>query len=191
MKAHLLRGVISRVGAASLTLGLPLMLMLAGCPSCPYESRCEGNVLKSCFVGVDQLVGSPAWSESACTEPNAVCVNVDSRSAQCVIDEARRCDDDAEPRCEGGSVVRCRLGFEVAEDCEGHDNACFELPSGARCAQSPLRPCDAEAFERRCEGGRVVECQAGYVKSIDCRLNDPNSVCKEYVNDYGRGAYCD
>ena len=167
-------------------LGLPL----AGCPSCPYETKCDGNVLKSCSVGVDQMVGSPAKASRACQDPNPACVSLDERTAQCAMDAASECQPDFVPRCEGGVVVSCAYGYLVAGDCVGHGNACFELAPGPRCALEPLTDCDPEEFYSRCSGDLVLSCTGGYLQTQDCGLGERDGSCEEYENDYGRSAYC-
>jgi hypothetical protein len=175
--------------AAVLACSLPALL-LAGCPSCPYDTRCDGDVLLFCSVGVDQMVGSPSKTSRACVAPNPVCVDLDERTAQCAMDASSACDLEFVPRCEGGLLVGCTRGKLVAEDCVGHGNACFELAAGPRCAQDPLTACDNQDYTTHCFEDLIVACTAGYVQIRHCGLDRPNGTCQEYENEYGRGAYC-
>jgi len=181
--------MLIRVLSAALTcclLGLPL----AGCPSCPYDSKCDGDVLKTCSLGVDQIAGKPSKTARACADPNPVCVTLDERTAQCAMDDATECDAEFIPRCEGGIVVSCANAFLVAQDCVGNGNACFELAPGPLCALDPLTDCDPSEFESYCQGASVISCPSGYLQAQDCSLGNPDGACEDYENDYGHSAYC-
>ncbi len=181
--------MLSRIILAA-TLVTALGLPLAGCPSCPYDSKCDGDVLKTCSVGVDQIAGKPDKGSRQCASPNPVCVTLDERTAQCAMDDATECDAGFIPRCEGGVVVACANGYLVATDCEGNGNACVELAPGPRCALEPLTDCDPAEYESRCAGDSVISCVDGFVQAQNCSLGQLDGTCEEYESDYGRSAYC-
>ena len=173
---------------------LPLAtLMLApalqACPSCPFETACSGDVLRSCSLGVDQLVGSPERGERACEDPNPRCITLDERNALCAIDPARTCTIGDAPRCEDQRLITCEAGFEVASDCARHGNICDAVQGQARCHAAPLTPCEAE-LPSRCEVDVLIRCDRGYLTQEDCGLRPGNLTCQT-VDEPGREyAYC-
>jgi hypothetical protein len=178
-----------RIGVAGLWLAGSLWL--AGCPSCPYESKCEGDVLKTCSVGVDQVVGSPQRSARACRAPNPVCVTLNEDRAQCAMEAEPGCGAAFAGYCADGLRIECSAGYRVAEDCAAHGNTCFELDDGPRCAREPLTVCNPPDIDSRCEGDVLIACVYGYLKAEDCSLAPEPEVCTPFQNDYGRGAYCE
>ncbi len=161
-----------------------------GCPSCPYDAACQGNTLHTCWVGVDQIAGDPAETWNECEGVNPVCQTIDDRNAQCVINSDRTCGDALEAFCENGTVVSCVQGFQVAEDCVGHGNACAVVESVARCAMEPPVSCD-DSHRNRCEGHSVIKCVHGYEKARDCEVDyGPSGLCTEYDTEQGASAYC-
>lgn len=161
---------------------------LTGCPSCPYDSRCEGSTLKTCSVGVDQMVGDPSWSEVECRAPNMFCVATDDDSAQCAMSDETDCAPPFDPMCGSGSVVTCVAGYRVAEDCSGHGNVCIDR-DGPLCALLPATECDNDEFNSYCDGDSIIFCGNGYVAAKDCTLNVTDTTCMLYEGDT-TSAYC-
>lgn len=164
-------------------------LGLTGCPSCPYDEACEGNTLLTCWLGVDQIAGSPQETSIPCQGDNPVCITVDPRNALCAMDAARTCVVGAAPKCEGDRLVTCQDGFEVARDCAAHGNVCGAVEGVDRCFLAPQTPCDRE-YESRCEGEAVLSCVGGQVERRDCNVETAGYRCTPFTNDYGSGAYC-
>ncbi|MBN1945244.1 MAG: hypothetical protein JW797_06175 [Bradymonadales bacterium] len=182
-----------RTGLRDAMIGLVALaaaFLWLGCPSCPYEARCEGNVLHTCWLGVDQLVGSPARDAVECRAPNPVCVDLDDRNAQCVMDDQATCQEPFDPFCEEGAVVDCVEGYEVAEDCAGNGNGCHDIDGSVFCAVAPLTPCIMGEYRTRCDDTRVLSCQRGFVTARDCAAYETPTFCVEYTSEYGRSAYC-
>ncbi|MFH1807436.1 MAG: hypothetical protein ABIJ09_01730 [Pseudomonadota bacterium] len=174
-----------------LVLALVIALAQVGCARCPYETQCEGNILKFCTLGVDQLLGDPSTGEMTCTAPNPVCVNLDERTAQCTMTGEADCEDSLEPACVDGSVVRCASRYRVAEDCAGHGNGCFVVDSAPRCAMDPLTTCDRTQFTSHCAEQSLITCVDGYETSRLCSHDRAESTCQDYSSDAGQSAYCD
>lgn len=174
-----------------LLLLLPLLLVLPACPECAYESRCDGGAVKTCSLGVDQLVGDPSRGRIPCEGENPVCVDLDRRTAQCVRTGAPRCDADFTERCDGGAAVRCVEGYEVADDCAAHGNAC-ELGDGpeARCVLAPATACDPADYTETCEGTGLVGCEGGIVARRDCAVERAGLTCVVHRSEWGRSVYC-
>jgi hypothetical protein len=164
--------------------------ILEGCPSCPYEESCEGNVLKYCYLGVDQLVGSPDEGSKACASPNPICATVDAQNAVCAIDAARTCTVGAAPRCEAALLVSCEQGYDVAYDCALHGNLCATVGATAQCRRDPLVTCVAETHEARCVGTLIEECRGGVIATRDCAIEYAGGTCKTTQTDYGPSTYC-
>ncbi len=173
-----------------LPVSLFVLTALYGCPRCEFDEACDGNVLMTCSIGVDQQVGSPAEARLACTGANPVCITVDERNALCAIAEARSCVPDTAPRCEGGSQITCVDGFEVARNCVAHGNVCGEVEGAFRCYAEPKVVC-VQDFESICSGTRLTHCDAGLVTHEECGLDRPVQRCTAFENDYGKGAYCE
>lgn len=166
-----------------------LALGLAACTNCPYESKCDGNTLKTCGVGVDQVVGGPDVIETPCEDPNPVCITVDPSTALCGIDLARTCALGAPPRCEGERLVTCRDGFEVAEDCLAEDNVCGLADEEARCFEAPLTACDP-TWAPRCDGAQRRWCLNGYRRRQDCGGQGEGFTCVTSTTDLGTTGSC-
>lgn len=172
---------------APLALALSTVaLALQGCPSCPYEEACDGNTLKYCYLGVDQLVGSPEEGERPCEAPNPVCITVDDQRALCGIDSARTCTSSV-ARCENGLRVSCSRGFEFAEDCSLDGNTCGVEAGKAACRELPLIPCEP-SWNQRCDGDVRRMCNNGFVIRQDCSRR--GETCRESTNEYGTSAFC-
>lgn len=172
-----------------LLLLCPILPLLQACPSCPYDEACEGNVLKTCWVGVDQLVGSPAEGERPCEGANPVCITVDDRNALCGIAKERTCTMGAPIRCEGALKIDCQDGFEVAEDCVAHGNVCGTISANTYCHRAPVVTCDPEQFRGRCEGSRLVQCRFGTEAYEECALRTEDTACTTTTGQYA-SSYC-
>ncbi|MBK6684913.1 MAG: hypothetical protein IPG45_10650 [Deltaproteobacteria bacterium] len=170
-------------------LALPLLPFLPGCPSCPYNEACEGNVLKYCSLGVDQLVGSPSEGEVTCSGANPSCVTVDERDALCAIAKERTCTVGAAPRCEGQQLITCQEGFEVAEDCGAHGNVCGTLLAETFCYKDPVLTCAPESFRPRCEGTRLIQCRNGVEAIEECGLRVEDTTCRTTTGQYA-SSFC-
>lgn len=170
-------------------LALPLLPFLPGCPSCPYNAACEGNVLKTCFVGVDQLVGSPSEGERACAGANPICVTVDEQDALCAIAKERTCAVGAAPRCDGPLLITCQQGFEVAEDCAAHGNVCGTVLAETFCYKDPVITCAPNSFTPRCEGTRILQCRNGVEAYEECALRLEDTTCRTSTGEYA-STYC-
>jgi len=162
-------------------------LALQGCPSCPYEEACDGNTLKWCYLGVDQLVGSPEEGERECVAPNPVCITLDDQNALCAIDRSRTCERGAEFYCEGNLKISCGQGFEVAEDCAAHGNVCGLVDGEAHCYEDPLTPCEP-TLPQTCEGAVRRHCYNGQVTLRDCALEGEGWTCNPSPS--GTGTFC-
>ena len=175
-------------------LSLLLGTAFAGCASCPYDQRCDGDQLEVCLLGVDQMFGDPSYSKSACEAPNPVCVETSKRHAQCVIAEDQRCSaGETPPRCEPDALaVRCERGYAVAEDCAVADNDCFVVGDEAHCGVAPPRSCTWDTYRNNCEDdGHLLFCSGGFVARSACGVDTP-SVCEPHVpkDEYEQSAYC-
>lgn len=176
---------------------LALVPFLPGCPECAYESRCDGAVVKTCSLGVDQMVGDPARGRIPCEGENPVCVNLDRRTAQCVRADAPRCDAaEFTDFCDDGAAVRCVEGYEVADDCAAHGNVC-ELGDGAasatseaRCVLAPATACDPANYTETCDGTGLITCEGGVVARRDCAVERPGQTCVVHRSEWGRSVYC-
>jgi hypothetical protein len=94
-----------------------LSLVLIGCPNCEYSSKCEGNTLVACNVGIDQQFGSEGYNKIPCETPNPICVNTSVNHAMCVMDDANPCDAESQSDCRDGQTVSCIKSFPVTESC--------------------------------------------------------------------------
>lgn len=162
--------------------------LLVGCARCPYESRCNGNVLEVCTVGVDQMFGDPSYASTPCEGVNPVCVDAPSGRSLCARAASAPCADASVTRCDTPDVaVRCEEGFEVAEDCATDENSCVTLPSRSRCARAPVTTCDVERQASVCEDAtHLLSCVDGLLTRRDCSLRAGD--CTPAPN--GSTAYC-
>ena len=168
-----------------------LTCLITACPTCPYESQCQGNTLNSCWLGVDQLVGDPGEISLVCQSPNPTCVNLDERNALCVMDEAATCEPDLAPYCSDERAVSCQDGYLVASDCDAHGNGCLFLNGLARCVLEPVVECDPQTLLKYCRNGSLIQCVGGYVSAEVCALRSPPASCVQIESEYGTTAYCD
>jgi len=169
-------------------------LHLTACASCPFEERCNGNVLEVCSLGVDQMFGDPSYSSSPCEDPNPVCVATGSGSAQCAVAADATCADGTPDRCEAQArAVRCLSGYEVAEACAPDGNDCLMVDSAAHCAIGPARTCDRETYDNSCEDSvHLLYCINGLVTRKDCSLDKPGVCAPNTPKDqYEQTAYCE
>ena len=88
---------------------LVLVWMLGCAKPCEYVARCDGEVLQTCSLGVDQLFGS-GESEVACpTTVNPHCVELEVDHAFCARTEEPSCTAD-EAFCDGDEAgLRCSV----------------------------------------------------------------------------------
>ena len=168
-------------------------LVLGGCARCPYDQRCNGNVLEVCSLGVDQMVGSPSYSASTCADPNPVCQATSDRGAACVMPQAPKCDSNFVPQCATGELaVHCEGGYQVATNCTVDDNACVATEGRARCARTPITSCSAKTHRNSCEDAtHLLYCREELVARQDCS-NEPTKVCTPNVprDAYEQSAFC-
>lgn len=176
------------LGLLSLTAPL-LASLLQGCPSCPYDSACDGNTLLTCSLGVDQVVGSPDEQAIPCEDPNPVCLTLSDTRAQCGIAADRTCERGAEPRCDGDVLVECAAGFERATDCAREGNVCGSTDGGVRCYAPPLTACEPSDLPA-CDGDVRRFCLNGYFQRLDCALRNPEETCIEQTFEAGTTAFC-
>ena len=169
---------------------LPTALLVTGCPNCEYESRCDGNTLKTCGMGVDQLVGEEGRDSAPCPPENPVCVRLDGRTAQCVRPGKPTCGPDFVARCEGDVSILCVEGYESGDDCAAAGNVCTSSAGEARCAYPPLAACDPATYVRTCEGDGYLECRGDVVLRSDCARYGPFQTCLVSRSEYGRSVYC-
>ena len=168
----------------------PSAMFLTGCPNCEYESRCDGDSLKVCSVGVDQLAGDESRGTIPCDGENPVCVDLDRETAQCVRAGQPACDADFAEICEGNVAVRCHAGYQVAEDCAAAGNVCAVVAGAALCAFAPLAACDPATHVATCDGRGELACERGVVSRLDCADVDPHGICVVSRSEYGRSVYC-
>ena len=71
------------------------MVSISACgPNCEFDQRCDGNVLETCSVGVDQIVGDPEYDRMECAGSTPVCVELSDVSAVCAPSETESCEPD-------------------------------------------------------------------------------------------------
>lgn len=180
---------------ASSSLGLIAgALFLSGCARCPYQQRCNGDVLEVCSLGVDQLVGPPSYGKSKCESPNPVCKDTSAGEAECVMPEAPTCDSGVAPRCVAGELaVHCVSGYQVATDCAADDNACIEVSGNALCARGPPTACDPKTYRNTCEdAGHLLYCRNALVTRQACDHERAGTTCVAHVprDAFEQTAYC-
>jgi hypothetical protein len=159
-----------------------IVVALLGCAKeCEYAARCDGNMLQTCSLGVDQMFGS-GESERLCEGVNPVCVEVEEDVAFCARSASATCDDSLVHRCEDDSIISCQAGYEVAEDCALNGPDCLIDDGEPVCAQAPLTACVEASYPKHCEGTSVVSCHEGRVEAFDCDLYEPGSRCAPFPN---------
>ncbi len=153
--------------------------LAVGCtPECTFAARCDGDVLETCHVGVDQMVGSPI-SRHVCEAPNPRCVQAADDVALCVTAAAAACDSGYTPACQNDAATKCTSGFVVATDCSLHGPSCVLTTTEAVCAVEPLTSCDAQTHVAQCAGNTVLRCRDGYVQAEVCDAYVPPRHCGE------------
>ena len=167
---------------------MTLLLLLWACTKpCEFTARCDGDVLETCSVGVDQLVGS-GISRTDCTETvNPVCVTHGDDAAQCAMERTPTCDL-PEPQCDGDVILACSAGYLVADDCALAGPTCVTHPDDGApvCAVDPVTSCDRETFLQTCATeDSVYACLDGVVTELDCDLTHEKATCK--VRNGGAG----
>ncbi len=169
-------------------------LLLSGCARCPYQQRCNGNVLETCSLGVDQLVGKPSYAKVACANPNPVCQETVEGEAECVMPEAPPCDSGTAPRCDAPErAVHCVSGYQAATDCAADDNACVEVSGNALCARGPATACDPKTYRNTCEdAGHLLYCEHALVTRQSCDHERAGNTCVPHVprDAFEQTAYC-
>ncbi len=170
---------------------LPTALLVSGCPNCDYESRCDGDVVKICSMGVDQIAGDASHDRIPCPAESPTCVKLDKSTAECVRPGKPKCGDDFKPRCDGDLVVVCVSDYEVADDCTRAGNACTMVGEVPVCAMAPVTGCDPTTYVETCEGTTELVCTfEGVVARLDCAAGDPLATCVVHRSEYGRSVYC-
>lgn len=124
---------------------------------------CDGERLVSCADDAhDALVVDCAALGASCKEQRAA-GGVVLRGCH----SAQKCPAGApDARCEGNTIVSCQNGFVEHTVCgpgtecavRGAEAACV-LPGGAQCGLHGTR---------RCDHGRLVECEGGSARVVDC-----------------------
>lgn len=154
---------------------MTLFLFLLACSKpCEYTARCDGSVLETCSLGVDQLFGS-GESETNCPDTvNPVCHSPEPDVAFCTLDDEIMCEEGA-TRCDGDIAITCNeSGFEVGQDCTTFGPTCVLNEGEAQCALDPVESCDNATYERSCEGIDLIVCNGGLVTQRVC---DDDKVC--------------
>lgn len=101
------------------------------CGEVDYLGRCDGVVAQWCQNGVVQ--------ERDCGRRNQVCAFIDDETGFWCADAPPCGDIDSRGICEGDTVVRCRFGNRVYDDCARDGEVCRTDGSGAFCA-APAAP---------------------------------------------------
>lgn len=96
------------------------------CGDVDFLGRCDGQVAQWCQNG--------AIEERDCGRRNQVCAFIDDDTGYFCADAPPCGDIDSRGICEGDTVVRCRFGNRVYEDCARDDEVCRTDGSGAFCA---------------------------------------------------------
>ncbi len=94
---------------------LALLAAACGGDHCTFSSRCEGNVLETCF---QQTITRPVVRSSTdCSTQNATCVGTPGGTASCVTN----CDKTFVTHCETSQLVYCDFssgqGLVTVIDC--------------------------------------------------------------------------
>lgn len=103
------------------------------CGDIDYQGRCDGQVAQWCSNGVIE--------ERDCGRRGEVCTFIDDDTGY-FCDDAPPCGDlDSRGVCEENTVIRCRFGNRVYEDCARSGEVCRTDGSGAFCAApEPMEP---------------------------------------------------
>ena len=112
---------------------------LGGCVrECEVKPQCQGDTVRECRYGIDQLVGAGTPVTYTCAEPAPRCVEARTKSVSedrffCARAPLTECDDSFASTCEGATVhVFCLNGYVSAEDCTHQPGTgrCGPLSSG-------------------------------------------------------------
>ncbi len=143
---------------------------------CTFKARCDGDLVETCSVAVDQLVGSPI-SRKPCQAPNPKCVQVEDDVARCVTAEDAVCDKSYIPQCLNNAATTCTTGFVVARDCTVLGPGCVLNGSEAVCAVDPLVACESDSYVTSCQDNTVLRCRRGFVQGEACDAYVPPRKC--------------
>jgi hypothetical protein len=132
--------------------------------------RCDSGVAIDCRTLDNGKVVAEAHACNAANSGNASCSVVDDvKEGTIAFCHADTCTDE---HCEGETLVRCRSGLAIREDCAPAGRVCRELSETAFCALP--EPCSADY----CEGEIANLCHGGHVE-LRQRCSDlvPGSHC--------------
>lgn len=162
-----------------------LLILLACAKPCEFVARCDGTVLETCSLGVDQLFGSGVSKTDCSTTLNPVCLETATDVAFCTLDDSVTCTEGAS-RCDGDLAITCNAnGFEVAKDCSTNGPTCvLDADDQALCAIDPAMPCDSDTFESRCDGDLLITCGDGLLRSRECAGEDRTCGLLETFDSY-------